>query len=414
MLNHIAIIDPLISPDYLTSRLKAKGIQITAVFSVTKNLSEKEKKLRVKEALFDDSLYVDQDNEAAVLQTASYLKEKKVEAVFYGSEYSVAFTDKVAQLVCPDYANDIETSFLRCDKYEMQNALKQAALPSVEQMKVENHILTPDQKKMLGNWDFPVFVKPVNGAATVGGQECLSLQEIEAVLQQNVLLPNGKEIQNYVIQEFLVGEEYFVDCFSLSGSHYVVTVKKYQKIVYNNIPTYRFMEEVDPKAGNWRICVDYIKKVLDIVGLKNGFSHSELFLTDKGPRLVEVNPRISGIFGLINYMGEHTLQYSQTEAFWRAANLESTREPAKLFKQGRIAFVQNWVPRKIGSLSEDLLKSLPSYHSHLFLAKEGDFLGEPKSLADTVLFVTLITDNKEQLAMDYSQLEAWEKASQLF
>lgn len=406
----IAFVDPIISPVYLAEMLRLSQIKTVAIFSL--KLSAEEKKLRMRPEVFDEVIYCDENTDLVIV--AEQLKKLKVQYVFYGYEASVKFTDLLAKLVCPAFANDPATAQYRNDKYEMQEALKRQHIPAVKQIKINKNSLM-DHKIELQQWNFPIIVKPIHGSVSIGVKKCHSTLEIEEFLKtQEETLLHAVAAEEYVVQECLEGKECFVDTFSLAGKHYVVSVQYYEKTYYKDYPVYRYIGIVDPQTKEWQICCDYVLKVLAAVGLKNGFGHTELFLTAQGPRLIEVNPRISGTSGFTNKLAEQTLHVNQPQALVNVIAKLPYHAPNKLFATGRIAMLQNWESRKIGELNIALLQTLPSYIEHLVFKKAGAQLDSPKTLLDTVALVLLINKDETQLNKDYERLIAWEKAHELF
>ena len=410
----IAFIDPLISPVYLAKTLHSYGLKIIAVYTLS-NLSEEEKKLRFHPELFDHVIYVDNINELSTARTAKQLQAWEVTQVFYGYEASLAFADKIASLVCNAYANDLNSVQKRLNKYDMQEALRTASLPCVKQIKVLNKILTASQTTELQTWKFPVIVKPSNGCVSVGIKKCQNIEEIKAFVKaDHGMLLHAAAIEEFLVQEMLTGVEYFVDTFSLKGKHRVAGVYVYTKEAHTGAPIYRSIAAVDPKSQEWKNCVDYVLKVLDIVGFKNGFGHTELFLTAEGPCLIEVNPRISGVSGCANKLGEYSFHYSQPQALLDGVLKKTIRKIEKIYAYSELAMLQNWKPRAIKALDLNLIKSLPSYKEHLLLKPAGTVLAMPETLLDTVALIIMSNPNKAQLAKDMKLLQKWEKNNLLF
>lgn len=412
----IAFIDPIISPVYLTAELHRYPIKLVAVFTLMQ-LSDEEKRIRFHPELFDHVIYVDENKDPNdhIISVAKKLKELAVQYVFYGYESSVYFADKVSQLVCSAYANDANTSKKRFNKYEMLEALRGSNIQSIKQLKATNKSLTASQINELKTWDFPVIVKPTNSSASIGVKECNSIGEILSFIKEteHVLL-DATIAQDFVIQELITGIEYIIDTISLAGKHGLASIQRYEKISYNSYPIYRYLEVMDPNSPEWKVCHEYVFPVLDAIGLKNGFGHTELFLTKNGPRLIEVNPRISGAAGFINKLAEKTLHTNQPKVLVEELTSKTYTVPSTLFQHGRCVFLQNWQARKMGNLNVELLKSLPSYTEHLMLKNTGHDLQSPQNLLDTVGFVLLVNPDKNQLLADYAKLIAWEKDHVLF
>lgn len=408
----IAFVDPIISPIYLAEVLRQYQVKIIAVFSV--QLVEEEKRKRLHPEVFDEVIYCDKTTDVSLI--AQQLRNLGVHYIFYGYESSVYFTDVLASLICPLYANDPATAEFRNDKSAMQEALKKQRIPEVKQIKINVETISHYANE-LKNWHFPVIIKPIHGGLSIGVKKCDSFEEIVQFIkfEQHVLL-HTEEAKEYVVQEYLEGIEYFADTVSLVGKHSLVSVQYYEKIFYKGFPIYRFCSIVDPESKEWTICRDFVLQVLDAVGLKNGFGHTELFITANGPRLIEVNPRISGLSGFANLLAEQTLHTNQPKALIERITGVPYEEPSKLFCNGRIVLLHNWKSRAISELNIKLLKTLSSYSEYLLFKKSGDVIESPKSLRDTValiLLVIAITD-KAQLMHDYETINSWEKDNQLF
>ena len=58
-----------------------------------------------------------------------------------------------------------------------------------------------------------------------------------------------------------------------------------------------------PNKGEWAVLENYLFRILDAVGYDCGATHTEIMLTEDGPILVEINPRLVGakIARLMNY-----------------------------------------------------------------------------------------------------------------
>ncbi len=140
-----------------------------------------------------------------------------------------------------------------------------------------------------------------------------------------------------------------------------------------------------------------------------------MFVTEHGPRLVEVNSRISGAQGFLNKL--HNLAYGQDQTKIMAELLLQQEKPlAQSFanRYGRIVMLQNWQPKKMQELNHTLLTSLSSYIEHCPLKSVGDSLEISRTLNDTVAFVLLGNQDKTQVLADYQQLMEWEAQDRLF
>ena len=408
------IIDPLVSAPYLAESIKRSDIEIIALYTRADQLSERERKIRICPELFTQTIYFSPASEK-LEELAKQIRALDVDFIFSGCESSIPLTDQLLQLLDMPYKNNPTTSLARCDKYHMQEALKRVGLPSIAQMIIASRTLLPQQISELKEWPFPLLAKPRDGAGSAGVKTVHSLAELQTHLKNAPTRALSTEINDFVLQELLVGDEYFVDTFSALGQHAIVSVQRYRKTDFQGHAIYRYCEIVDPQSCEYKIASEYVISVLNAVELANGFAHTELFLTATGPRLIEVNPRISGALGFPNKMAEKTVGISQPQALTEfLTNGSLNLAERQLTAYGRVVFLQNWHPRVIGELNVAKLRELPSYVEHRTLHPSGTVLGMPSSLPDTVAYVLLVNPDQGQLIKDYEQLKYWEEHDELF
>jgi hypothetical protein len=102
----------------------------------------------------------------------------------------------------------------------------------------------------------------------------------------------GKKNDCVVLQEQAIGTEYAIGTVSNNGKHYLVHVMKYNKIAFGGRETvYDYVEFVPSVDGElWK----YVQESLDALGVRYGATHTEVFVTNNGPRLIEMSTRMIG------------------------------------------------------------------------------------------------------------------------
>jgi len=198
--------------------------------------------------------------------------------------------------------NSVETSHLKHDKNLQIKTLHDNNIPAPKNISLD---LNPVDKKQIVNisktLDYPIIVKPsLNGSSSIGVKKCTNKQEfLEYFAKDSIASTFKKSFSNFCIQEFLDGNEIVIDTISHNGRHYLTSCWVYTKHHINNIPVYRsarclsLLDDITLKS------FEYTKRVLDAIDYKNGFAHTELILSPE-PKLIEVNPRTSGVFGAFN------------------------------------------------------------------------------------------------------------------
>jgi len=149
---------------------------------------------------------------------------------------------------------------------------------------------------------FPAIVKPIAGAGADDTYRLDSLRDAEAVI------PRIGHLHEVSCEEYVEGEEHTFDALSIAGS-----------TVFENVMTY-FPKPLEARQNEWispiAIChrdlgnkklapgIELGRSVLRALGLREGFSHMEWFLTARGEAVfgeIAARPGGAGLVDLMNY-----------------------------------------------------------------------------------------------------------------
>src|SRR5699024_926225 len=135
--------------------------------------------------------------------------------------------------------------------------------------------------------NYPVFVKPVRGSASLNINKVYEKEEVDLLFEQH---------DNLIIQEFMDGKEYGADCYIdlISGEPVAIFTK----------------EKIKMRAGETDKAVsmkdnhlfDLIKNVINKIGLK-GIIDIDIFEIDNEYYISEVNPRFGGGYPYVYEVG---------------------------------------------------------------------------------------------------------------
>eukprot|EP00747_Dinoflagellata_sp_TGD_P189292 gnl/TRDRNA2_/TRDRNA2_49445_c1_seq1.p1 gnl/TRDRNA2_/TRDRNA2_49445_c1~~gnl/TRDRNA2_/TRDRNA2_49445_c1_seq1.p1 ORF type:complete len:386 (+),score=59.58 gnl/TRDRNA2_/TRDRNA2_49445_c1_seq1:77-1159(+) len=192
--------------------------------------------------------------------------------------------------------NDPRTSKLRCDKFEQQEALLRAGLPTPAQC------VTSDVECAISFAAVRehAVVKPRNSSGGDGVWLCESESDVRAAFQAELGRTNveGGANAELVVMEYLAGEEWVVNTVSCSSCHKVTDVWRGPcKGHYGESGPKKFVYDVQhlvTDVGEHMFAiVEFTFSVLDAIGLCNGAAHTELVWAGR-PYVLEVNPRCAG------------------------------------------------------------------------------------------------------------------------
>jgi biotin carboxylase len=186
----------------------------------------------------------------------------------------------------------------RCrDKWESREALRRAGVPSARSRLVRN---AAEALRAAHDIGYPVVVKPRAQSASFGVCQAAGDNELAAAFDRAVSSPsNGawEHQHGVLVEEYLDGPEISVDSGMANGT--LETVIYARKIL--GYPPH--FEEAGHVVAPPELVVadpsgvrDVVRSAHQALGVDNTVTHTELRLTSRGPRIVEVNGRSGGDF----------------------------------------------------------------------------------------------------------------------
>jgi biotin carboxylase len=348
-----------------------------------------------------------------VAATAAALRERGVGYVIAAGESGVELADQLsAALGTPGNGMTRPTS--RRNKYDMVVALREAGLAHAAT------IVSSDADEII-EWaeqaaGYPVVLKPVASSGTDNVVACSSPAEIRAVHERIMTSADRHGQPNKVVlaQEFLDGDEYFINTVSRNGRHHTVEIWRYYKIrlAGGNI-IYDYDEPLAPDDPVARQLESYTHQVLDALEIRYWAAHTEVMMTARGPVLVECAARFGG--GQVPEINKRCFGTNQIELFTQSIvdpdgfdRLPTTAY--QLLQHPRDVSLIN--PREHGVVpSEELMaaiRALPSYAHTLMAHPEGHPLPRTIDVATQPGWIFLISDDPEVIRADYRKLRQME------
>lgn len=207
---------------------------------------------------------------------------------------SITYADELcAQVGLP--FNGLRRSQARRNKALMSQVLAAAGL------RVPSQLESTDLGQVL-TWananGFPVVIKPVGSGGSDNVHLCQSEQDVansfEAINGHRNLM--GAINHTVLVQEFIGGTEYVIDCVSFDGVHVPVDCFEYQKGSHNGRAFVYEKEFYLPcEHSISRRLFDFAARALDALDFRLGPSHMELKINSRDEIVfIEVGPRLSG------------------------------------------------------------------------------------------------------------------------
>lgn len=280
------------------SIIKAKGYKIILLKT---NLS------------FDEVMSVDVpiemniNDEELVLKRCLELNEKyNIAAVFSLNEYRVVLSSKVAAALNLNHHLEPSAALLCESKNKLRQHLNDRNISYVH---YESICIKGDScVSSIKHINFPLVIKPSNDSGSKNIFFCTDEKSAsEAIYKLKEVKYNhvGQEIEKEIlVEEFLEGPEFSVESYTIDSETRIVGITK------KEISNYPYAFEVGHQfpatlgKDDSTSIEDLVSITLEAIGFNNGIAHTEVKLTEKGPKIIEVNARPGGdrIMDLVHHV----------------------------------------------------------------------------------------------------------------
>jgi hypothetical protein len=216
-----------------------------------------------------------------------------------------------------------------------------------------------------------------------------------------------------VVQEYLTGTEYVVDSFSHEGVHTISDICRYRKLSDGtHIAIYESMEFLPYHLPGHAELVTFVERVLDALGIEFGPAHTEVMLTDRGPRLIETGARLAG--GGLPWTCALATGENSIDRMVRV--IDGDRDIRKDFTLELPVLVVFFIAKASGVLRNveilESIRDLPSSRELDVLVGNGDWVSKTTTLWGTLQFgwTLLANTDTKQLYADHLAVREIERA----
>jgi biotin carboxylase len=284
----VVIVDPLSSGIELAPAFKARGIPVIAI-TFKSNWVGFGMKIQTSDFV---EIIPDQPNLVDILRKYNPI------AILPGTEEGIFLAERLTETLTPQFANDPKKSLNRLHKAFMQKALQETSVPVLKTLNTssENEVEIWIKKNELV--DSPLIIKPPMSAGSDKVFHISAKKNWKTAFKRVLTEPvkiTGKISETVVVQEQALGTEFAVGTVSANGNHYLAHLIKYNKTSSLGRKTiFDYVEFVAYSDEEHGELFAYTQKTLNALGIRWGAAHTEIILTEKGPRLIESGARMCG------------------------------------------------------------------------------------------------------------------------
>lgn len=397
----VVIIDPLEAGVELAPVFKARGIPAIAVTLQTPDWVGFGTQVQNSDFI---EIIPDQPNLVGILRKYNPI------AIIPGTEEGVPLAERLTEILTPQFANDPKKSHNRLHKAHMQTALKEAGVPSLKTLNTSSANDVESWIKENDLVDAPLIIKPPMSS---GSDKVFHIPAkgdwkvaFDLVLNEPAKL-TGKSSETVVVQEQAMGTEYAVGTVSANGKHYLAHLIKYNKTPFQGRNTvYDYVEFLPFKEAEHGELFAYTQKALDALGIRWGAAHTEIMLTQNGPRLIESGARMCG--GPVVKFAREATGSSQAD---KLVEIYIDGDVQKEFE-----FKKSVVPVFLKSPVKGILSNievlaevskLPTLFNKYIWFKNGDIVPQTVDLLTSIGIIALAGDY-ENILVDYKKIRHME------
>lgn len=202
------------------------------------------------------------------------------------SDLAVITVDYIAEKMGLN-ANSVECSHIATNKFEMRNAFKKNGDPIPKYTEAE---LNKDYD--ISTFKFPLIVKPTDRSGSRGITKITENSQLQKALEAACSQSFEKKA---LIEEFVEGKEFSVECISFHGNHTLLSVTEKITTGSPHFIETGHNQPADIKKDD----LDRIQKIvfhaLNSLKITEGASHSEIKIDEQGNiTIIEIGSRMGG------------------------------------------------------------------------------------------------------------------------
>ena len=186
---------------------------------------------------------------------------------------------------------DEDTALRATNKVEMRMALQVAGVPIPKFFKVSNDV---EYKAAVKKFSAPFIVKPADSSGSRGIFKVNDIKNKKLIEKAYRYCRPFSKIGDVIVEEYMNGPEVSVETISVDGVCHVIQIT--DKMT-TGAPHYVEMGHSQPTRHGKEMAkqiADVAKAANKAVGIKNGPSHTEIIVTNEGPKIVELGARLGG------------------------------------------------------------------------------------------------------------------------
>ncbi|MEV4221984.1 ATP-grasp domain-containing protein [Nonomuraea sp. NPDC049725] len=388
----IAVVDPVASGASYGEAGKALGLSVIAVLSQEYTAS-------YVVQTFQPDDYDEIHEHRSIGETVAFLASRQVAAVIPGTQVALDITDLLAGELGL-IGNPVESLAARVNKRAMKERWNAHGLPCAafhESDRVESVVEWAERQ------GYPVVLKPNASTGASNVFVCTDEREVAKAFAAITSLPDlyDRRFGSVLAEEYLDGDEYFMNLLHNGGRGQLVSAAKYDKLQREGRPSvYRNFRSLPLDDPGVLEALPYIQDLNTAVDVRYGINDTEYKLTSRGPRALEINNRLPGA-------GTPLMAEKCTGRSWYRDNIQiflgeyDNAEPHVFHRHYNMCcLINDRAGRVSGFEGLEEVSRLESYDGVRLIAEEGGYWPVTVDLGSAWGLVRLVHEDRAQLERD--------------
>lgn len=244
----------------------------------------------------DACIEINLNDEKEVMQKIEDVRKRyHIVSVFSFNEYRVPIVARIRESLGLQYGIPYQAAVNCRNKKHTRKILEKLGDEAVKYRAITS---LEEAKAFVKANGLPVVIKPSNDAGSENIFCCKTEEDVAFAVRKikstEVNLVDQKLDEEFLIEEFLDGPEYSVEAMAYNGNVSVIAITE-KKVIspFEPIEIGHTVPAMVSQNNEERI-KDIVIRANELLGVNDTVTHTEVKLTSKGPRIVEVNARIGG------------------------------------------------------------------------------------------------------------------------
>ncbi len=285
-----------------------------------------------------------------------------------------------------------DTALKATNKAFMRDALKEAGVPVPLYFRVKGKEAFIEAVNKVRDAGYKCIVKPADNSGSRGVDLLKEDADIDAAYEYTIQFSRGGEI---VVEEFMEGTEVSVETLAVDGDVKVIQIT--DKLT-TGAPYFVEMGHSQPS----QLSEETKKKIAEVaiaankaIGIENGPSHTEIKVTNDGPKIVELGARLGGDC-ITTHLVPLSTGVNMVETSIKIALGEKPDLESKWNKGSAIRYLKTdiGVVKEIKGIKE--AEKIPGISQVSIVHGVGEQVGEIKSSVDRAGFVISQADDAQK------------------